>query len=447
MKKFGSHYAIERFGLLFCSLSLAMAVLVAMLTNTQIQRNRVALSGRAIYTGKFTMSQSGAVGNVQGLYVNSDQTKVLVLLQFDDMARISSQATEYDLAVAAVDTKFGYEEIKSRPAGLFYMFGSTGYAAIYLQDMSGFPSQILGVSLTAKSKLVAGGTGQQDIGFIYFNPGGAYATRAAFLDQDRWKFSEMVEEVMTRRIEIEQRQRLTTDLEKMLQQLLLINEYKTRLTRDMKITIPLDPAYVEDTIYAVPTAELSTRKLSECTKLLMEDYSYERGGWLTSDHSKGYFAKDVTLFLDARAVVPGGHDFTWQTGRILTGYLPYLTESKDVLQWRNYMQKKQESFNPNLMAFATEVSRFRFTKADGTAFPVIRTKNREEEAQQELLSYNDGDKEINYAINLLIEAWEAYYDLKVQYETVDLPALLKTEIDANDMLTTYTVNTDGVRIY
>lgn len=447
MKKFGSHYAIERFGLLFCSLSLAMAVLLAMLTNTQIQRQRVSLSGRAIYTGSFTMSQSRATGTVQGLYVNSDQTKVLVLFKFNDMSKVPRKATDYNLAVAAVDAKMRYNEIQSRPAGLFYMFGSTGYAAIYLQDMSGFPSQILGVSLTAKSKLVAGGTGQQDVGYIYFNPGGTYATRAAFLDQDRWKFSEMVEEVMTRKQEIAQRNTLTADLNAMMQQLLLINDYKARLTDDMKITIPLDPVYVQDKIYAVPTAELSSKKLSDCTKLVMDDYSYEHGGWLTSDQKTGYYNNEVTLFLEARAVVPGGHDFTWQTGRILTGYLKYLTDSTDVLQWRNYMQKKQESFDPNLTPFATEVSRFRFIKSDGSAFLVIRTKGREEDAEEELLSYNDGDREINYAINLLIDAWEEYYALKVKYETVDLPALLNTEIDANDMLTTYTVNTDGVRIY
>lgn len=440
MKKFGAHYAIERFGIMFCSLVLAMATLLAMITNTQIQRSRVSLSGRAIYTSGFYMSQSGTPCGVRGLYVNSDQTKVLVLLQFMDMSRISSNATDYDLAVAAVDTKMRYAEIQSAPAGLFYMFGSTGYAAIYMQDMSGFPSQILGVSITAKSKLVTGGTGQADMGFVYFNPGGTYATRAAFLDQDQWKFSEMVEEVMTRRQEIETRNKLTQDLKAMLQQLILINEYKARLGT-MYMRTPLDPAYVQDTIYAVPTAELGTTKLSDCTKLALADYSYENGGWLDSSHTRGYYDKDVTLFLDARAVVPGGHDFTWQTGRILTGYLRYLTDSTDILRWRNYMNKKLNSYNPDIAAFEVEMERMQWIRADGSAFKVLSPES------EQLMYYNDADKEINYVINLLMTAWKDYYAMKVEYETVDLPALLNIEINANDMLTTYTVNTDGIRIY
>lgn len=440
MKKFGPHYSIERFGVMFCSLVLAMAVLVTMITNTKIQASRRTLSGRAVYTSGFVMSQSRATCGVQGLYVNSDQTKVLILLHFNDMSRISSQATDYDLAVAAVDTRMRYQEIQSAPAGLFYMFGSSGYAAIYMQDMSGFPSQILGVSITAKSKLVTGGTGQADTGYVYFNPGGTYATRAKFLDQERWKFSEMVEEIMTRKDEVAARRKLNQDLQKMLQQLILINDYKARL-KNMDILAPLDPVYVSDEIYAVPSEELSEKKLADCTKLLMKDYSYEEGGWLNSDHTRGYYNDKVALFLDAKAVVPGGHDFTWQSGRILTGYLRYLTGSTDVLQWRNYMNRKAVSYNPNLTSFEDDVERFRWVRSDGSSFRVVPQNS------EKLIGYNDADKEINYVINLLVQAWKDYYNLKVQYETVDLPALLNIEINANDMLTTYTVNMDGIRIY
>lgn len=441
-KKFGPHYAIERFGVMFIALVVAMATLVGMITNTQIQRQRIALSGQAMYTSGFRMSETGTGCYVRGLYVDSAQTKVLILLQFNDMSMIPTNASDYSLSVAAVNTRMQYEMIESAPAGLFYMFGSTGYAAIYLQDMSGFPSQILGVSIAANTKLVTGSdSGAKDTGYVYFNPGGAYATRAAFLDERQWSFFEMVEEVMTRKDEIAARNTLTQDLEAMLQQLVLINEYKRRLTEELHVIIPVTPAYVDDTIYAVPTEELKTTKLADCTHLLLENYTTERGGWLTSSGEKGYYGKDVTLFLDARAVVPGGHDFTWQTGRILTGYLPYLTESTDVLVWRNYMNRKAGSYNPDLLAFNTEVKRFQWLRADGSTFDVLQKED------PRLIEYNENEQQINSVILLLIEAWEQYYELKVKYEKEDLPALLSLEINANDMLKSYTVNTNGIKIY
>lgn len=441
MKRFGPHYAIERFGVMFIALVLAMATLLGVITNRQVERSRVALGGRAVYTTGFRMSRTNTACSVQGLFVDSAYTKCLVLLRFGDMSLMPQSADDYSLTVGAVNTRMAYEEIQSRPAGLFYMFGTTGYAAIYLQDMSGFPSQILGVIIDAKSSLVTGGEGEIDRGVVYFNPGGAYATKAAFLDQDQWDFFQVCEEAMTRNAEIDARNKLTQDLDDMLQQLILIREYEARLRDDrMGIVVPPRPKYIDDEIYAVVTEDLKTKRLADCERLLMENYTTEGGGWLNNAGDRGWYAKDVTLFLDASFVVPGGHDFTWQTGRILTGYLVYLTETRDILQWRNYMNRKAAASNPTVPSFASELERCQWIRAgDGSTFVVT-------DAATAARTYSEPDQNINFTINLLLEAWQKYYDLKVQYETVDLPALLQLEISANDMFKSYTVNTSGVRI-
>ena len=64
-RKFGPHYAIERFGILFLSLALSMIVLIASIVARKIQFDNQSLSGMAVYTNEFTFSRTGTIGSVQ----------------------------------------------------------------------------------------------------------------------------------------------------------------------------------------------------------------------------------------------------------------------------------------------------------------------------------------------------------------------------------------------
>ena len=188
-KVVGSHYAIERFGVLFLTLVFCMGLLVTSIFGKQMEYNSQALSGNAIYTRSFKMSQTQTAGSVLGVYTNEAHTKCLVLLKFADMSLLPVQADEYTMFLTGSGKEGTRNELKCSPSGMFYLFGSTGYAGIYLQDVNGFESQILMLYLRATSNF----TGQTAVGnytdktfetynqaAIYFNPGGSYATHANF---------------------------------------------------------------------------------------------------------------------------------------------------------------------------------------------------------------------------------------------------------------------------
>ena len=79
LRKFGPHYAIERFGIMFISLFLMMCILTSTIIVSKVRYDTKALSGQAQYTSSFTMSLSGAQGSVLGVYTNDDHTKCFLL--------------------------------------------------------------------------------------------------------------------------------------------------------------------------------------------------------------------------------------------------------------------------------------------------------------------------------------------------------------------------------
>ena len=101
-KVVGSHYAIERFGILFLTLLFCMGLLVSSIFGKQVEFNNRALSGNAVYTRSFTMSQTGSTGSVLGVYTNRAHTKCLILLHFDDMSVLPIDANEYSLFITTI---------------------------------------------------------------------------------------------------------------------------------------------------------------------------------------------------------------------------------------------------------------------------------------------------------------------------------------------------------
>ena len=126
LKKFGPHYAIERFGVSFLTIVFAMSAVIGSILSRKIAYDHRALSGNAVYTRSFSMSQSGTSGSVRGVYSNTDHTKVMVLLSFNDMSKIPADASKYSIIMSGATQSGAYEPCKSTPSAMLYSLGSTG---------------------------------------------------------------------------------------------------------------------------------------------------------------------------------------------------------------------------------------------------------------------------------------------------------------------------------
>ena len=423
-KKLGPHYAIERFGVVFLSLMLCMALLVTAIVTKKVEFDHRSLSGNAIYTRSFTMSQTGTTGSVRGVYSNEAHTKVFILLQMSDMTSIPTDANDYRLAIGGSTTSGAYAQLKSNPSGLLYVFGSTGYFGIYLEDVNGFPSQLMQFYLEALVNITGeqSGNNQYNRALIYCNPGGSYATHADFLERNDWQVFDMVEEIMTRSQERALRITLREDLFEMAKLQLLSEEYMKRLA-EYDVIVPSVPVEINDTIYALANDKSVTEPLHYIS-------SYG-GGWVDSTGTKGFRNDAVTFYLDSEYVVPAGFDFKWQDGRILTGYLANLTGSTSLSRWAAYLSER--AADPTQKTFNKSMDSIEWKFTDGTLVNRI-DPNAEGNTQR--------DKTISDLINRLLQNWEDYYELKQKYEVNDLGALLRLESNGRNSVDSYTVN-DG----
>ena len=79
---FSSHYAMERFGILFFSLTFCMAILLGTMEIKRHKDNRKTLSEQVVYTTSVTTSLTSQTGSVQKILHNEDRTKCFILLKF-----------------------------------------------------------------------------------------------------------------------------------------------------------------------------------------------------------------------------------------------------------------------------------------------------------------------------------------------------------------------------
>ena len=429
LKRFGSHYAIERFGVIFLSLTLCMCILVGFIVAQKLQYDRRQLSGNAVYTQSFTMSQSRAAGIVIGIYSDENHTRCLILLSFEDMSLLPVDANDYTLILSGAESNGAYAPIQSHPSAIIYVLGTTGNVGIYLQDIGGFPSQLLQMYLRSNVNLTGGAGSTDDFNrydqaLIYFNPGGTYATHADFLEQQDWTLFDMVEEI-SRDKELSLRSMLRDDLFEMAQQQVLMESYAASLEK-MGVLVPETPYQIRDTVYALPTDGSTANRLHYITTY--------GGGWVDDSGNQGYRTDDVTFYLDSDYVVPGGFDFDWQDGRLLTGYLESLTGSSNLTDWAVYLSQRTGAASEN--SFASSVASLSWVMSNGSPIELDEAK-----------IVTQRDRDILTTINNLKSAWNTYYSLKVTYSAQHLLQLLQLEIDNRNAVDSYTVNVgDGTPV-
>lgn len=402
-KIFSSHYALERFGVSFISLSTCMIILLISIAIKVNNDNKQTLSEQVMYTTSVETSLTGQTGQVEGIYHNTDRTKCFILVKFEDMASLSVNAEYYQMFVTGFTLSQQQEDLKKRPYGCIYIFGSTGYMGIYITSSGGFEEQIMGVTVRCNKTIVNTTVSNasetyMDTSFasydqfrIYFNPGGSATTTATSLDKDRFDIFELYEELVTKPAEQELRKLLTEDLENMYTTQKAMKEYEERLVRNNVGSYTV-PEQIDGDVVEVDENGV---------------YHY------TTDY-----------------ILPNGVDFDWYNGSIHDGYLDALSGG---LSYTEYLKKLTETeTTPDLEEnkFSTDIVWY---MTDGSTF------NGEEYMETELddASY----KELTNSIGLLTSAWETFYELKMQYQCTDLVALLMLEKEAREAQNHYTINT------
>lgn len=157
LQRWERHHKIELFGIAIGILLVALLVDFCFIKVHTMDINNGILDNYAIYVNEFTTSLSGVTGNISQVYVNPERTKCVILLYFDDTSKIVADATKYQIFVKGYDVnKARYANTTySNPTGGYYVFGATGYSAIYLTDASGFSRQCLECIVRCNEVLVS----------------------------------------------------------------------------------------------------------------------------------------------------------------------------------------------------------------------------------------------------------------------------------------------------
>ena len=200
-----------------------------------------SLSSNALYSSSVTLSRTGQTGKVEGVFVNKDKTRGMVLIKMSDADKISSSAKDYKAFTSAVNLKQQPEELESVPQGSIYVFGSSGYIGLYFVDNAGFNSQIFKSTIRLEKEFVAvdpknlsdevAGTSysEYDQMDIYFNLGASKAVQLKSLDKADFSVQDLYIEAVGSKTDDEQRALLTEDLIQMSKLKLQIDEQRGRL--------------------------------------------------------------------------------------------------------------------------------------------------------------------------------------------------------------------------
>lgn len=196
IKRWHKYHKIEVFGAIVGFFVLIIIIDVISISIRVKAENNAFMEDNAIYVSNFTTSLSGKTGSIAEMYVNDEKTKCVIFLYFDSTENLVTDASKYQVYVKGYDIGKGKYAIstKSKPVGGYYIFGSTGYAAIYLSDANGFQEQSIECivrcnEILVKSQLADVEAANRDASYaqydqwrIIVNPLGKSAKTCDFLD-------------------------------------------------------------------------------------------------------------------------------------------------------------------------------------------------------------------------------------------------------------------------
>ncbi len=396
IRLWGRYHRIELFGSMVGLICLGLIINCISIGVYAKNIDKDVLTNQAIYASEFITSLSGVQGNIAEVYTNKDHTKCGILIHFDDMTNIVTDAMEYQLYVKGFNVSKGtYAAVtKSKPTGGFYMFGSTGYGLIYLVDNAGFAEQALEIvvrcnehiytstdtSEMSELKQKDGSYEDNDQFRIIINPSAKLATVVDFLDD--FDVVSLYQDAVVNASEDTIREKLTKDVAELNTKMKAIQNYKKALS-DLNVKVPDMP----DTIVGDSFSNL----------------------------------EDGTLVYTPGHVLAGGVDIDWYTHTLKDS--SFLTE--DLIGLKTPMQ----FFGDLAAAEPEEMPAFdTFYMLDGTE---IVEDGKSGLADMQAIAQN---------IDNYRKAVQEYFQLKTQYQTQDLVSYLELEYNMQNTGKHFTSN-------
>ncbi|MBT8163355.1 MULTISPECIES: hypothetical protein [Arthrobacter] len=414
-----SHHAIERFGIFFGVLMLSGVLVVGAAGFSAFTAGQDKLAGTALWTTKFTTSKTRLSGTVDGVYLSDSRTRALIVMHFDPQAKISYNAADYQAFLLGSDEKLRTSRVQTPDiTGSFHVFGSTGYVAVMLESPAPFQQQILNLTVRAKAELTfaqqqqAGATQDQVVGDasftrfdqwrVFANPGAAQATTLPSLDAPAFDPARAYYDVVIKPQETAARAELDRQLALMRSDLTQINTYTGELATTKVDGVSLLPPAVPDAI---------------------------SGDTVTGSTAAESTTGQSTLALNTRTVVPGGFDFNWRDGDVLSGYLGRIMPSGQS-SWLGYLQQQSTAGADTAANASNQINSMAWKLSNGRSLAN---------------DYRSSDvtmRPLTTLMNNLSQAYQGYYADKRKYESDDLLALLNLEVNLLNVRSGSSANSD-----
>lgn len=419
------HHAIQRFGVIFAALAVTGAVGFSSAGVSAATAGHEELVTRAVYADSFVTSKTAAGGDVVGVFTSSDRKRAMVLMKFDDVSQVSTDASNYQAFMTGTNQNLSQKTPKGSPEGSILMFGATGYMGIQLENPEGFEPQILNITVRANSEIIplaesedvdeemANGDGSfknYDQLRLFVNPGASEATHLKALDQDDPQVQSIYNEMIIEPQEEELRGTMQTQLETMQSDLAAIDEYKRRLQTTkvdgLSLEIPEDPAQIKGdsiTCEGVPLRGKTGDK-AQCP-------SGELGLKTDKDFADGY-------------------NIDWRDGSVDEGYLDEIVPAdRGNLEYLSeHSERDDEAMRTDALEWKMDDGSYLDDLGGADTEPVVN---------------------LNSTISLLTGAYKTYYDDKQAYQVDSMTELLNLELSLLDVESNHTVNDtdDSVLVY
>lgn len=254
----GRHHRIELFGTVLGALLLILLINSISICVYASRKNDRLLSEHAVFADSFTTSLSGKNGKISQIYVNTERNKCVILFQFDDMNGMVTDAAKYQVFIKSFDVFKGEYASRRRTQldvmGGFYVFGTTGYTALYLSAVNGFPGECYEIILRCNDVLQINADSSEnenvarDASYAQFdqwrviiNPNGNTARECSFLDD--FDITSLYQDAVIDENEGEIRENLYDDVKTMYSNWKKIDNYRNNL-ESLNVRVPSLPVYI-----------------------------------------------------------------------------------------------------------------------------------------------------------------------------------------------------------
>lgn len=446
--KLGSHYGIERFGVITATGAVTGALLLGTTVIYAVQSGKEELSQYAMYTTDFVTSRTQQMGTVEHIFTSDDKTKSFVLMKLDSSGDMSTNANDYYAFVSGVKGgPEGKPEKVSQPTvGSIYSFGSTGYLGILLEAPGGFDEQLLNITIRAKKELVPeNAMTEEDMakyGYsedfknhdqwrVIFNPTGERAEKLDALNtvdgvgtagkDNALNIADLYTQSVNGSAELDQRIAASAKLEELKAAYDRMKSYEADMETtsadvdgdfNVRLIPPALPDFmVGDEIKGYSKAEVEEWYQNKESNIGITDMANS----MTDSAYDMDFTDNNVEFMNMyefipRDVIPGGYNFDWRNKTISDSYFADLVP--DGASPAEYLSEVESQQAPSL-----NVSGIKWSLTNG----------------KKLNDYASDDSDL-LALNTLAsnasQAYADYYKAKREYETDILRKFLSLELDS-----------------